>query len=283
MTKPWITVVFLLKIRCLSRGDHFFVVKWMKNHPSLFHFIVFFVIIVFRFAPFLCFLPGKYSHSLKISQAGMNIFTKVPGRRQFWNDKTNKRNVFWMIFNWFFMTWIYFLFFFFEIMKIYRFYKHFCPSGDDIDAKRRQRQRLPHVHLEQGFLMFWHFCGSSNVFFFLCIFYKTHQFLLSQMHYWVCPFSNPFFNYFDGMSKCEFGAHPKYWKNIRFYKHFSLAHFRCSHIVGSRNACFCLTRFLLSSQKHQFLLSRLAYGVVPFSTVLFLLPWNLENQFVCQK
>ena len=54
---------------------------------------------------------------------------------------------------------------FFKMMKMSRFYKYCCPSGDDLNAKRQQRQRLAHVHLEQGFPMCWHFCGSSNVFF----------------------------------------------------------------------------------------------------------------------
>ena len=58
-----------------------------------------------------------------------------------------------------------------KIMKIFRFYKHFCLSGDFLVAKSACQRRPAHVHLEQGLLMFGHFGGSENVFFLYSCFY----------------------------------------------------------------------------------------------------------------
>ena len=103
-----------------------------------------------------------------------------------------------------------------KMMEFYRFYKHFCVSGDFLAAKSAWRRRPAHVRLEQGFLVFQHFLGSNKVFFFtvlFCLILKKQQFSLSQLHLWASPFSTVFFNNFDENSKMRVRGAPKILKN----------------------------------------------------------------------
>ena len=111
-----------------------------------------------------------------------------------------------------------FMFFddFSKIMEFYRFYKHFCVSGDFLAAKSAWRRRPAHVRLEQGFLLFQHFLGSKKVFFsmfFFCLILKKQQFSLSQSHLWASTFSTVFFYIFDEISKMRVPGAPKILKN----------------------------------------------------------------------
>ena len=109
-----------------------------------------------------------------------------------------------------------FLGYFSKMMEFYRFYKHFCVSGDFLAAKSAWRRRPAHVRLEQGFLLFQHFLGSKKVFFqmfFFCLILKKQQFSLSQSHLWASPFSTVFFNHFDEISKMRVRGAPKILKN----------------------------------------------------------------------
>ena len=76
------------------------------------------------------------------------------------------------------------------------------------------------------------------------------------------------------IQKCDFGAHPKYWKNVRFYKHFSLGPGRCCHFGGFPKNDFYSIFLLCISKKHQFLLSRLPYWAAPFFDVFF---WSFSR------
>ena len=111
-----------------------------------------------------------------------------------------------------------FMFFgdFSKMMEFYRFYKHFCVSGDFLAAKSAWRRRPAHVRLEQGFLLFQHFLGSKKVFFsmfFFCLILKKQQFSLSQSHLWASTFSTVFFYIFDEISKMRVRGAPKILKN----------------------------------------------------------------------
>ena len=102
-----------------------------------------------------------------------------------------------------------------KMMKIYRFYKHLCSSGDFLVAKSRRQQRPAHVHLEQGFPLFRRFWGLRNVFFSIAFFNQLsqkHKFLLSQIDYWTPPFWRPFFNYVHENPKMRLRDAPKILK-----------------------------------------------------------------------
>ena len=102
-----------------------------------------------------------------------------------------------------------------KTMKFYRFYKHFCLSGDFLVAKRRRQRRLAHVHLEQGWLRFGPIQEVKKRVFFHTFFShlsQKHQFLLSQIDYWMAPFWWHFFNYFHENSKMRLRGAPKILK-----------------------------------------------------------------------
>ena len=85
--------------------------------------------------------------------------------------------------------------YFSKMMEFYRFYKHFCASGDFLVAKSAWRRRPAHVRLEQGFLLFQHFWGSRKVFFpmfFLSDSQKTTVFIVSIASLGVSLFDRVF-------------------------------------------------------------------------------------------
>ena len=112
-----------------------------------------------------------------------------------------------------------------KMMEFLRFYKVICLSGDFLVAKRPTTTTLAHVHLEQGLLIYSHFWGSRNICFSYTFFLKiikNHQLFPSQLQFWVASFASLFSIIFSKSQKCEFGAHPKYWKIDSFFPFISL-------------------------------------------------------------
>ena len=102
-----------------------------------------------------------------------------------------------------------------KMMKFLRFYYHFCLSGDFLVSKRRCQRRLAHVHLEQCWLRFGHCLESRNAFFlyFCCNeLSKKLSFHCLKSITGCLLFGDLFSNIFMEIQKCDFGAHPKYWK-----------------------------------------------------------------------
>ena len=101
-----------------------------------------------------------------------------------------------------------------KIMKIDRFYKLFCVSGDFLSQDGPWQQRPAHVHLEQGFPeCLGTFGGSKRVSFLYSFFQlsiKNISFYCRKSHYWGSLFSRLFSNYFHENSKMRLRGAPKY-------------------------------------------------------------------------
>ena len=108
-------------------------------------------------------------------------------------------------------TFLWFFLVFLKIMKINRFYKFFCVSGDFVSQNRFATTTPAHVHLEQGFPLFLRFWVLRNAFLSIVFFNKLSkkpQFLLSQIDYWTPPFWRPVFNDFHENPKMRLWGAP---------------------------------------------------------------------------
>ena len=99
-------------------------------------------------------------------------------------------------------------------------------------------------------------CGwFQNVFFSIYLFShlsNTQKFLLSQIDYWKAPFEDLFSTILMKIQKCDFGAHPTYWTNVRFYKHFSLGRGRCCDFWGFPKNDFTISIFCIFQRSNFF-------------------------------